>query len=218
MYQHLYGQRFIIMYNTTISIIGATFFIALTHAIMPNHWMPFALIGKGQKWGLTKTVFIAAIAGLGHSITTTLLGFLIAIMGFHITKYTETFAEPLAGSILIVLGITFVIVGRLRHGTHNHNHAKFSDKTIAISLFIMLSTSPCVAALPIFLAANTFSWTKLLMLSIILSVTTISAMLVLTILAYKGVKKINLCSVEEYEKEIIGGILIIIGIISFVAH
>lgn len=206
------------MYNTTISLIGATFFIALTHAIMPNHWMPFALIGKGQKWSLTKTIFVTAIAGLGHSITTTLLGFIIAILGFHITKYAETFAEPLAGSILIVLGITFVIIGRLRHGKHNHNHAKFSDKTIAISLFIMLSLSPCVAALPIFLAASTFSWSKLLLLSAILSVTTISGMLVLTILAYSGVKKINLCSIEEYEKEIIGGILTIIGIISLMVH
>ncbi|KKO18545.1 MAG: hypothetical protein DCC43_09220 [Candidatus Brocadia sp.] len=206
------------MYNTTISLIGATFLIALTHAIMPNHWMPFALIGKGQKWSLTKTVFITTIAGLGHSIATTILGFIIAILGFHITKYAETFAEPLAGGILIVLGIIYVVVGRLRHGTHNHNHAKFSDKTIAISLFVMLSSSPCVAALPIFLAASAFSWGKLLLLSIILSVTTISGMLVLTILAYNGVKKINLCSIEEYEKEIIGGILIVIGIISFMVH
>lgn len=206
------------MYNTAIGLIGATFFIALTHAIMPNHWMPFALIGKGQKWSLMKTIFITAIAGLGHSMTTTILGFTIAILGFHITKHAETFAEPLAGIILILLGIAFVVVGRLRHGTHNHNHSKFSDKTIAISLFAMLSSSPCVAALPLFLAASDFSWGKLALLSIILSATTVSGMLVLTILAYTGVKKINLCGVEEHEKEIIGGILIVIGIISLLVH
>ncbi len=206
------------MYNTTIGLIGATFFIALTHAIMPNHWIPFALIGKGQKWSLMKTIFITAIAGLGHSITTTILGFIIAILGFHITKYAETIAEPLAGIILIVLGIAFVIVGRLRHGTHNHNHSKFSDKTIAISLFAMMSSSPCVAALPLFLAASTFSWSTLVLLSIILSATTVSGMLVLATLAYTGVKKINLCSIEEYEKEIIGGILTLIGIISLMVH
>lgn len=206
------------MQNTAISLIGATFFIALTHAIMPNHWMPFALIGKGQKWSLTKTISITAIAGLGHSITTTILGFIIAFLGFHITKYAETIAEPLAGTILIILGIVFVTIGRLRHGTHNHNHSKFSDKTIAISLFAMLSLSPCVAALPLFLAASTFSWSTLVLLSIILSTTTVSGMLVLTTLAYTGVRKINLCSIEEYEKEIIGGILVIIGIISLIVH
>ncbi len=206
------------MHNTAIGLIGATFFIALTHAIMPNHWMPFALIGKGQKWSLTKTIFITAIAGLGHSITTTILGLIIAFLGFHITKYAETIAEPLAGIILIVLGIAFIIVGRLRHGTHNHNHSKFSDKAIAISLFAMLSSSPCVAALPLFLAASTFNWSTIVLLSIILSVTTVSGMLALTTLAYTGVRKINLCSIEEYEKEIIGGVLTLIGIISLMVH
>ncbi len=43
-------------------------------------------------------------------------------------------------------------------------------------------------------------------------------MLVLTTLAYTGVKKINLCSIENYEKEIIGGILTLIGIISLMVH
>lgn len=206
------------MHNTAISLIGATFFISLTHASMPNHWMPFALIGKGQNWGLTKTIFITAIAGLGHSVITTTLGFIIAILGFHITKYAETIAEPLAGGILIVLGITFVIIGRLRRGTHDHNHSKFTDKTIIISLFAMLSSSPCVAALPIFLAAGTLNWSTFVLLSITLSATTVSGMLVLTTLAYTGVKRINLCGVEDYEKEIIGGILTLVGILSLMVH
>ncbi|MDN3514020.1 MAG: hypothetical protein NG747_06440 [Candidatus Brocadia sp.] len=206
------------MQHTTVNLIGATFFIALTHAIMPNHWMPFALIGKGQKWSLTKTILITAVTGLGHSITTNLLGFIIAFLGFHITKYAETVAEPMGGIILIVLGIAFVIVGRLRHGTHNHDHSKFSDKAIALSLFAMLSCSPCVAVLPIFLAASTLSWSMIVLLAITLSVTIVSSMLVLTTLAYTGVKKINLCSIENYEKEIIGGILTLIGIISLMVH
>lgn len=206
------------MYHTTISLIVATFFIALTHAIMPNHWMPFALIGKGQKWSLTKTVFVTAIAGLGHSIATSILGSIIAILGFHITKYAETIAEPLSGSILILIGIIFILIGRLRSNPHNHNHSKFSDKAIVISLFLMLSCSPCVAVLPIFLAASTFSWSTLLLLSVVLSATTISGMLGLTIIAYKGVTKINLCSIENYEKEILGGILTLVGTIFLIIH
>ncbi len=206
------------MQHTTISLMGATFFIALTHAVMPNHWMPFALIGKGQKWSLAKTILITAIAGLGHSITTCILGSIIAILGFNIAKYAETFAEPFSGLILIIIGITFILIGRLRSNPHDHNHSKFSDKAIIFSLFMMLSCSPCVAVLPIFLAASTFSWNTLLLLSIVLSVTTVSGMSGLTILAYKGVQKINLCSIENYEKEILGGILTIIGIIFFIMH
>ncbi|MBI2470635.1 MAG: hypothetical protein HYV59_05260 [Planctomycetes bacterium] len=206
------------MQQTIISLIGATFIIALTHAVMPNHWMPFALIGKGQKWSLTKTICITAIAGLGHSIATCILGTIIALLGLHIAKYTETIAEPLAASILIILGIAFIIIGRLRPCKHNHNHSNFSDKTIVISLFMMLSCSPCVAVLPIFLAASRYSWGMLALLSIILSATTVSSMLVLTALAYSGVRKINLCRIEHYEREIIGGILSVIGVIFLFVH
>jgi len=40
----------------------------------------------------------------------------------------------------------------------------------------------------------------------------------LTILAYNGLRKINLCAIEHYEREIIGGILVIIGIIFYFVH
>ncbi len=206
------------MYSNTISLIGATFLIAMVHAVMPTHWMPFALIGKEQKWSLTKTIFVTAIAGFGHSITTSVLGSIIAILGFQITKYIEAFSEPLSGSILIILGIIFIIVGRLKPHTHNHGRLTFSDKAIVISLFMMLSFSPCVAMLPIFLAASTFSFGMLLLLCIILSATTVSVMLILTILAYSGVKKIIFSKIEHYEKEIIGGILSLIGIIFLIVH
>lgn len=206
------------MQHTTISLIAATFFIALTHAIMPTHWMPFALIGRGQKWSLTKTVFVTAAAGLGHSLITSILGSIIALLGSRMVKYVETIAEPLSGFILIAIGIIFILIGRLRSTPHDHNHTAFSDKGIIISLFLMLSCSPCVALLPLFLAASTFSWTMLLVLSMVLSVTTVSGMLGLTILTYKGVNKLHICSIERYEKEIIGGILILIGILFLIIH
>ncbi len=206
------------MHHTPISLIVATFFIALTHAIMPNHWMPFALIAKGQKWSLTKTILVTAIAGLGHSTVTGILGSIITIMGFHISKHAEAIAEPISGIILIIIGIAFVIVGRLRPCTHNHGQSKFSDKAIVISLFLMLSCSPCVAVLPIFLAASTFNWGTLFLLIIILSITTVSGMTALTTIAYTGVKRINLCRIEHHEKDIIGGMLSILGIVFLLIH
>lgn len=201
------------MHHNSLSLIIATFLIALTHAILPNHWMPFALTGRGQKWGLTKTIFVTVIASLGHSLITGILGTIIAIMGFQITKHTESYAESISGIILIIIGIVFFITGRLRSSTHDHNHSKFSDRAIVISLFLMLTCSPCVAVLPLFLAASSFNWGMLVLLSLILSFTTVSCTTGLTILAYKGVTKINLCAIENYEKEIIGGILSLLGVV-----
>ena len=76
---------------------------------------------KRAKWSLTKTVFITSIAGLGHSVATCVLGSIIALIGLRISKYAETVAEPIAACILIVLGIVFVVFGRLRPCKHDHN-------------------------------------------------------------------------------------------------
>lgn len=207
------------MQNTTISLIAATFVIGLTHALMPHHWMPFALIGKGQKWNLTKTIFITSLAGLSHSIATCILGFLVALLGFQITSHAKLIAEPLAGILLTFIGIAFIISGRLKSTHRNsHNHSKLTDKAAVVSLLLMLCTSPCIAALPIFLAASTLSWHVFLVLSVVLSVTTTSGMLGLTVLVYMGVKKINLYMVEQYEKEIIGGVLVFIGLLVMIIH
>jgi len=43
-------------------------------------------------------------------------------------------------------------------------------------------------------------------------------MIGLTILAYNGVRKINLCAIEHYERDIIGGILSFLGIIFLFVH
>lgn len=206
------------MHHTTVSLIIATFLIALTHAILPNHWMPFALTGRAQKWSLTKTVCVTVIASMGHSLITVILGTIIAFMGFQITKHTESYAESISGIILIIIGIAFFTIGRFRSSAHDHNHSKFSDKAIVISLFLMLTCSPCVAVLPLFLAASSFNWGTLVALSLILSFTTVSCTTGLTILAYKGVTKINLCAIENYEKEIIGGILSLLGIVFLIIH
>ena len=189
------------MYDTTVGLIGATFFIALTHAVMPNHWMPFALVGKGQKWGLTKTILVTAIAGLGHSITTSIIGFIIALLGYHITAHAEAIIEPLAGVVLIIMGIVFVIVGRLRQCPHSHNHSIFSDKLVVVSLLMMLSCSPCIAVLPIFLAASAYNWGMLFSLFAILTITTVSGMVGLTVLAYYGVMKVNLVRWNNMKKK-----------------
>ncbi|MGQ3684191.1 MAG: hypothetical protein ACUBOA_04125 [Candidatus Loosdrechtia sp.] len=206
------------MQDTTFSLVAATFFIALTHSIMPTHWMPFALIGREQKWSLTKVVFVTTISGLGHSAITSILGSVIALFGFHIAEYAEILAEPVSGAVLITIGIVFIAMGRLKQKDHNHNHSKLSDKAIIVSLFLMLSCSPCVALLPIFFAAGTFNWSIFLLLALILSGTTVFVMLGLTILTFKGVQKINICKIEPYEKEIVGGILTMVGILFLVLH
>jgi hypothetical protein len=210
------------MYQTTVGLIAATFGVALLHAAMPNHWMPFVIVGKAQKWSLTRMLTITGIASLGHSILTCAIGFIVALMGYQITRYVENYMGYLTGGILIVLGIVYVALGRWRRGglhTHEgHSTHYLSDKVAVTSLFTMLCFSPCEAALPIFLAASAMSWGILIMMAIILTIATLFGMLVLSALAYRGMQKLRFESIERYEKELVGGILAFIGAMVIIFH
>lgn len=210
------------MYQTTVGLIIATFGVALLHAAMPNHWMPFVLVGKAQGWSITRTLTITGTASLGHSVITCVIGFVVALMGAQISRYVESRIGYLTGIILIILGVAYLALSRwhrVRPHTHEGHSARYlSDKAAATSLFSMLCLSPCEAALPIFLAASAMSWGILLTMAIILTTSTLFGMLALTALAYRGMQRLKFESLERYEKELVGAILTFIGIMVFIFH
>jgi hypothetical protein len=200
-----------------ISIFAAVFTIALTHSILPHHWIPFALVGKGQGWSMTKTLGITALSSLGHSLATTAMGLVVAFLGFQLTKYVER-TDLLTGGILIGLGTIYIAFTR-RH-THNHGplDPALSDRAAALSLFSTVSLSPCVELLPIFLAASTFTLSLLLLMGVVLAAANILGMLSLTAMAYMGVQRLKLYKLEHQERKIIGLVLILVGVALILYH
>lgn len=200
-----------------LSIILALFFITLVHTIEPHHWIPFALVGRGQKWSLAKILTVTAMSGLGKSLVSVALGFGVAFLGLQITRYVEG-GEMLTGGLLLLLGLGFIIFGR----GHGHNNAGanpiLSDKAAALSLFTMSVLSPCVELLPIFLAASAFKWPVLVLMALALTTANLLGMVILTALAYKGTKMLNLEWLGDYERQIIGAVLILIGLALIAYH
>ena len=210
------------MYQTTVGLLAATFGVALLHAAMPKHWMPFVLVGKAQGWSLTRMLAITGMASLGHSIITCGVGFVVALTGYQITRHVESHVGFVTGVLLITIGIVYVALSRWRrfrphtHGKHPSHH--LSDKVAATSLFTMLCFSPCEAALPIFLAASAMNWSTLLTMAVILTTATLFGMLVLTALAYRGIQRLKFERLEKYEKELLGAILVFIGAMVLAFH
>ncbi|MDA0711525.1 MAG: hypothetical protein O3B73_15100 [bacterium] len=95
--------------------------VSFFHAILPNHWLPFVLAGRAQKWSMGKTLSVVTLAGGGHVLITTILGVLIVWMGVALTEYIEAWAEPLASGVLILFGL-YYIVQHFRGVGHSHLH------------------------------------------------------------------------------------------------
>ncbi len=193
-----------------LSIVLALFIVTLAHTVEPHHWLPFALVGRGQNWSMSKTLAITALSGLGKSLVSVGLGIGVVFLGLQITKYLE-YGEVLAGGMLLLMGLGFIIFAK----RHNHNidssSTNLSDKTAIVSLFTLAISSPCVEPLPIFLAASTFEWPLLLLMAATLTLANLIGIVFLTALAYKGTQVLRLKWLEMYEKYILGVVLILIG-------
>jgi ABC-type nickel/cobalt efflux system permease component RcnA len=93
------------MNSTVLTTIAATgFTVAFFHAAIPTHWLPFVLVSRARNWSRGKTLAVAMFAGLGHVALTSLIGLLIAWLGFQLDEEIGHAFAPIAGSVLILIG------------------------------------------------------------------------------------------------------------------
>lgn len=96
------------MNNTALVTVAATgFSVAFFHAVIPTHWLPFVLVSRARGWSRAKTLGVAAFAGLGHVLLTTLLGLAIAWFGFQLNHRLGHLFPWLVGGFLFVVGLYY---------------------------------------------------------------------------------------------------------------
>ena len=123
---------------------------------------------------------------------------------------------------------------RIAHGAHAHHHeVRFeehthadagqpvaparvgvatSDRAAILSLFTLLTFSPCEGFLPVYLSGITYGWMGFLTLSAVLAFATIAGMVVFTWLTMAGMERLRLGFLERYESGILGTLILFLGI------
>ena len=48
------------------TLLVATFTLAATHTVSPDHWFPFVMVGRANKWKTSWVLLLALLAGIGH--------------------------------------------------------------------------------------------------------------------------------------------------------
>jgi nickel/cobalt transporter (NicO) family protein len=88
--------------NLAVMVTVATtgFAVAFLHAAIPTHWLPFVLVARARSWSCSKMLAVTAAAGLGHVALTTVLGLVIAWLGFQIGERVGALFPWIAGGLL----------------------------------------------------------------------------------------------------------------------
>lgn len=123
------------MLDSTIPLLAATAaFIGVTHTLLgPDHYVPFIAMARCGRWSLRRTLVITTICGLGHVLSSVVLGLIGVAIGTTIgVQRIEGVRGELAGWLLLGFGLAYMVWGvrrAARHRTHSHWHAH-ADGTV----------------------------------------------------------------------------------------
>lgn len=110
------------------AILAAAAGVALGHAILPDHWVPLAVLSRTRRYPLARVARLSGLAGIAHVLVSVALGGVIIAVGLQFRAAIEHAEGSIVGSLLIATGIGFLIFELTGHG-HSHSHSHDQDDT-----------------------------------------------------------------------------------------
>lgn len=115
-------------------LIGAAGMVAILHSILPDHWVPLAVVARTQRWSLLRVGRITFLASLGHVLASLVLGGIIALIGLQFQQEIDTQQGHIVGAVLVLTGLLFLAWSRLGRGPHGHQHGEGHTHTHSFGL------------------------------------------------------------------------------------
>ena len=107
-------------------LVAAVAGVGVLHTLVPDHWVPIALIARQRGWSKDETARIAFKAGIGHVLSTLAIGLAVWIAGVAVATRFGNIVDTAASIALIAFG-GWVFVSALREmrgsGGHGHSHS-----------------------------------------------------------------------------------------------
>jgi hypothetical protein len=202
-----------------LSLLGAGFATAFLHAALPTHWLPFVLVGRGQRWSLPRVLGVVAAAGLAHIASTAVAGGLIVAAGLAMDQWISGLLPSLSAVLLFLFGAFYLGRALLRPAIMAGGPSlALSEPTVSHAaafwgLVAMMAISPGEVLLPIYLSQATQGPLVLGALTLAFAAGTVLGMSLFTVLARAGWSVLRLERWARYEGVVLGLALILIGLL-----
>jgi nickel/cobalt transporter (NicO) family protein len=229
------------MDNSIILLSFTAVSLGFIHTLLgPDHYLPFIVLSEAKKWSVRKTMLITFVCGLGHVLSSVVLGIAGIMVGISVNKLVtvESFRGNIAGWLFIAFGLVYVIISarslyrkrththshyHMGSGKHSHEHDHFEEhthihetdpvKTTPWILFLIFVFGPCEPLIPILMypaAENNLAGSVIV--SVLFSVVTIATMMGIVFAFKLGLSRINLKPIEKYSNLIAGSMILLSGI------
>jgi len=216
------------MTGQSVLMLSALSIGAVHTVVGPDHYIPFVVLARASNWSLLRTLVITALCGVGHVLSSVLIGVVGVAAGLAVTSVAgvEEQRGLIATWTLIGFGLAYGVWGvwkGLKGHAHTHDHGlehghEPHDVSRAVWwLFIVFVLGPCEPLIPLLMyPAAEHDWTTLVLVTATFGVVTILTMLVLTTLGWLGVRAIRLGFMERFVHALAGGVLALSGVVVMV--
>jgi FtsH-binding integral membrane protein len=225
------------MSDTTPALFAAAAGVGFGHAVLPDHWVPLAVLGRARRYPLSKIARLSGLAGVAHVLLSIVLGAVIIAVGLQFRSSVASAQDTIIGCLLIATGLGFGVLQATGHG-HHHDHDHEHDhgydhgpehpggrhhrhadpdaghgisRLAAIMVPFGAAASPDLTILPVFLAATTAGVATAVGSVVIIGAVTIGTIVGLTLGAAKGGYQIQGDWLDRWGNAVTAAVLVVIG-------
>jgi nickel/cobalt transporter (NicO) family protein len=229
------------MSATSPALIAAAAGVGFGHAIMPDHWVPLAVIGRTRRYPLARVARLSSLAGVAHVLVSLLLGGIIVAIGLQFRSTVEHAQAEIVGGVLLATGVAFALLELSGHGhgrdhderhehghahargdgpgherRHDHDHGPASRRgrtrgLAAIMVPLGAAASPDLTILPVFLAASAVGTATAAGSLVAFAAVTVATIVALTLLATLSGHQLGANWLERWGNLVTAGVLVAIG-------
>jgi ABC-type nickel/cobalt efflux system permease component RcnA len=92
---------------------------AAFHTLIPDHWLPFVLVGRARGWSARTVAAVSGLSALVHTLLSVALGLAALLLGQTVAHAVGERLERASGVLLVVFGLAYGLWAR-RKGGHFH--------------------------------------------------------------------------------------------------
>lgn len=220
------------LYALAITAITISFFHT---ASGPDHYLPFIVLSKSRKWSMSKTIFLTIFCGLGHVLSSVVLGIIGVYLGWQLNKIS--WLQDVRGNVsswaLFLFGVIYLIYGvwqAYRNKPHKHFDVMGNDvyvfqhkhgevvmpqnriKVTPLVLFAIFVMGPSEPLIPLlFFSGTQRALPEVITLITVFTISTVFTMLGMVLLGVYGYNLINTEKLERFVHAIGGAVVTLCG-------
>jgi nickel/cobalt exporter len=225
------------------ALLAAAAGVGFGHAVLPDHWVPLAVIGRTRRYPMSRIARLSSLAGVAHVLVSIALGAVIIAIGLQFRSTIAHAQDTIIGCILIATGVGFLLLELTGHGHHHHDgdhghhhdhhddphhhdpghdhdHDEQASQRLGGLAAVMVpfgaAASPDLTILPVFLAATTAGIATAVGSVVIFAAVTIGTIVGLTLAAARGGYQIQGEWLERWGNLFTAGVLAAIGLLVLV--